>query len=72
MGRRSTGKSVGPTEFDEMLGNDDVYICYPLDSSLNGTDSTNGVPHTITDAPCAKIADELLAAYPKAKVILTI
>jgi len=59
------GKLFGRKEFDKFLGNYSVQYAILFSSST--TDRAQG----LSDIPAALFADELIAAYPDAKIILS-
>jgi hypothetical protein len=69
------GKPYGKKEFDKLLGNFGVRL--PFKIVLTHTihrktlKLTNSIIQAITDVPCIMFVDELVAAYPNAKVVLT-
>jgi hypothetical protein len=68
------GEPYGPAEFDKLLGNYSVILSSPLFSVSNKVSIilTTSTLQALTDMPCVNFTDELLAAYPNAKVILTL
>lgn len=58
------GRRYEPTDFDKMLWRYDVR----RQVGLLTADTKNA--KAVTDTPCCLFADELLAAYPKAKVVI--
>lgn len=63
-----TGKPYGKREFDKVLGEYDVCT---YDLSQPSSHMKLMRVQAITDIPCILFVDELIAAYPEAKVILT-
>jgi hypothetical protein len=68
------GKPYGKKEFDKLLGNFGVRLPSqdtPKNMHYEKLQPTNIMIQAITDVPCIMFVDELTAAYPNAKVVLT-
>jgi len=63
-----TGRIYGSVEFDKLLGNYDVSLY--TEGMISKRFVSNNL-QAVTDCPCANFAEELIDAYPNAKVIPT-